>query len=127
MNTTMWEHAATQRNIERLKADGVFFVEPVAGELACKTVGTGKLEDVENIVAQVLRLLNSKSTNRNSKSDLSGENILITVGGTREAIDPGAIHIESFVWQNGFRRRGSGAETRRESDSRVRRNERRAA
>ena len=54
MNTTMWENPATQRNIEQLKKDGVHFVEPVAGELACKTVGTGKLEDVENIVAQAI-------------------------------------------------------------------------
>src|ERR1041385_980141 len=50
MNTTMWEQAATQRNVARLKADGLTFVEPIVGELACKTVGTGKLEDVENIV-----------------------------------------------------------------------------
>ena len=88
MNTTMWEHAATQRNIARLKNDGVFFVEPIAGELACKTVGTGKLEDVENIVSQALELLNSKFNIQNSNLDLSGENVLITVGGTREAIDP---------------------------------------
>ncbi|MGI8788638.1 MAG: bifunctional phosphopantothenoylcysteine decarboxylase/phosphopantothenate--cysteine ligase CoaBC [Pyrinomonadaceae bacterium] len=118
MNTTMWEHAATQRNIEKLKSDGVYFVEPVAGELACKTVGTGKLEDVENIVAQALGLLVSgfkfqisdknedhifdgenvnendeiqKSETRNLKpetQDLLGERVLITVGGTREAIDP---------------------------------------
>ncbi len=107
MNTTMWEHAATQRNIERLKNDGVFFVEPIAGELACKTVGTGKLEDVENIVAQALKLLASgfrfqvsgenedsidekpETANRKSETqDLLGERILITVGGTREAIDP---------------------------------------
>src|SRR5688572_25868799 len=60
MNTTMWEQPATQRNIEQLKADGVRFVEPIAGELACKTVGTGKLEDVENIVGQAMELLNSK-------------------------------------------------------------------
>ena len=57
MNTTMWEQPATRRNIARLKADGVKFVEPVAGELACKTVGTGKLEDVENIVRQAMWLL----------------------------------------------------------------------
>jgi len=88
MNTTMWENAATQRNIKQLKNDGVYFVAPVAGELACKTVGTGKLEDVENIVAQALKILNSKFKIQNSKLDLSGENILITVGGTREAIDP---------------------------------------
>ena len=106
MNTTMWENPATQRNIEQLKKDGVKFVEPVAGELACKTVGTGKLEDVENIVAQALRILDSRSRIPNSKrertdtkdlefeiqnlesKDLLGEQILITVGGTREAIDP---------------------------------------
>jgi phosphopantothenoylcysteine decarboxylase/phosphopantothenate--cysteine ligase len=109
MNVTMWNHPATQRNIETLKKDGVFFVEPVAGELACKTVGTGKLEDVENIVRQALTLLNGelktanyntaktlenqkntfKSVINNLKSqDLTGENILLTVGGTREAIDP---------------------------------------
>jgi phosphopantothenoylcysteine decarboxylase/phosphopantothenate--cysteine ligase len=103
MNTTMWNHPATQRNIERLKSDGVLFVEPIAGELACKTVGTGKLEDVENIVAQALKILDSKfkiqnlrleDTNpkseiRNPKSDdLRDQRILITVGGTREAIDP---------------------------------------
>src|SRR4029078_13092771 len=57
MNTTMGKQPATQRNIEQLKSDGVRFVEPIAGELACKTVGTGKLEDVENIVRHALQLL----------------------------------------------------------------------
>jgi phosphopantothenoylcysteine decarboxylase / phosphopantothenate---cysteine ligase len=112
MNTTMWEQPATQRNVERLKADGVHFVEPVAGELACKTVGTGKLEDVENLVRQALVLLSEPGAaatgylihdgenhpdgeapppllgKEGSLTDLSGERILITVGGTREAIDP---------------------------------------
>ncbi|MEZ5423639.1 MAG: flavoprotein [Pyrinomonadaceae bacterium] len=81
MNTTMWEQPATQRNIARLKADGVKFVEPISGELACKTVGTGKLEDVENIVAQALAMLGSSTR----AEDLAGERFLITVGGTREA------------------------------------------
>lgn len=100
MNTTMWEQPATQRNVAQLKKDGVHFVEPVAGELACKTVGTGKLEDVENIVSQALNFLNAKTQRgKGAKSepptvtggltqDLAGEKILITVGGTREAIDP---------------------------------------
>ena len=95
MNTTMWENAATQRNIAQLKNDGMHFVEPIAGELACKTVGTGKLEDVENIVTQALALLNAESRRRGDgvtenpqSNDLSGERLLITVGGTREAIDP---------------------------------------
>jgi len=101
MNTTMWNHPATQRNIEQLKNDGVYFIEPVAGELACKTVGTGKLEDVENILAQALRLLGESQESRVKRKngeksldsrfstlDLKGEKILLTVGGTREAIDP---------------------------------------
>jgi phosphopantothenoylcysteine decarboxylase/phosphopantothenate--cysteine ligase len=116
MNTSMWENPATQRNIEQLKKDGAHFVEPVAGELACKTVGTGKLEDVENIVAQALSLMrNAERGMRDSTSivgdaavdttnltggiphsafrtpqsqDMEGERLLITVGGTREAIDP---------------------------------------
>lgn len=127
MNTTMWEQPATQRNVEQLREDGVHFVEPVAGELACKTVGTGKLEDVENIVAQAMRLLTAETqrggvseafsvssvnsvvgkseTTESTESteqeknpqsavrspqlrDLVGEKILLTVGGTREAIDP---------------------------------------
>lgn len=88
MNVTMWENAATRRNIAQLKKDGVQLVEPISGELACKTVGTGKLEDAENIVAQALQILALNSNTGSSKPDLQGENILITVGGTREAIDP---------------------------------------
>ncbi|NNF00355.1 MAG: bifunctional phosphopantothenoylcysteine decarboxylase/phosphopantothenate--cysteine ligase CoaBC [Pyrinomonadaceae bacterium] len=92
MNTTMWDQPATQRNIANLREDGVYFVEPVSGELACKTVGTGKLEDVENIAAQALSLLTKKKTNSpeaiGKSQDLNGQKILITVGGTREAIDP---------------------------------------
>ena len=100
MNTTMWEQPATQRNIARLRADGVHFVEPISGELACKTVGTGKLEDVENIVKQAMSLLVQSPKPKVQSSDdpsidigpwtldLTGEHFLITVGGTREAIDP---------------------------------------
>lgn len=92
MNVSMWNHAATQRNIKQLKKDGVLFVAPVAGELACKTVGTGKLEDVENIAEQAFKVLSADSKVQNpnfsSTQDLAGERLLITVGGTREAIDP---------------------------------------
>ena len=99
MNTMMWEHAATQRNIETLKNDGVRFAEPVAGELACKTVGAGKLEDAENIARQALEILvqcskfqvQSLTSTLNFEPEtlnLKGERLLITVGGTREAIDP---------------------------------------
>ncbi len=88
MNTEMWNKPATQRNLETLRCDGVFFVEPANGRLACEAVGVGKLEDADVIVETALRLLNSKFQISNSKLDLSGEKILITTGGTREEIDP---------------------------------------
>ncbi len=112
MNTTMWENASVKRNVARLRKDGVHFIDPVAGELACKTIGTGKLEDVENIVRQAMALLETRDRRRETRdesrdtgdvsgamtpvsglvspvvSDLTSERFLITVGGTREAIDP---------------------------------------
>lgn len=84
MNTTMWEHAATQRNLARLREDGVRILEPDAGEMACGTIGPGRLSDPEKIVSAALDLLGQRA----SAGDLSGERILITVGATREEIDP---------------------------------------
>jgi phosphopantothenoylcysteine decarboxylase/phosphopantothenate--cysteine ligase len=81
MNTTMLEHPATQRNLEQLRSDGVHFVEPDAGEMACGTIGPGRLSEPERIVAAALELLNTTK-------DLTGERLLITVGATREEIDP---------------------------------------
>jgi phosphopantothenoylcysteine decarboxylase / phosphopantothenate---cysteine ligase len=88
MNSEMWNKPATQRNLQTLRGDGVIFVEPATGRLACETVGIGKLEDVDVIVESALRLLKSKFQISNSKLDLKGEKILVTTGGTREEIDP---------------------------------------
>ena len=85
MNTTMWEHPATQRNLQQLRADGVHFVEPDAGEMACGTIGPGRLSEPERIVAAALEILGGSSSHAN---DLCGERFLITVGATREEIDP---------------------------------------
>ena len=83
MNSRMLEHPATQRNLRQLRSDGVTIVEPDAGEMACGTIGPGRLSDPERIVQAAIELLQNKSS-----SDLSGERILITTGATREAIDP---------------------------------------
>ena len=83
MNTTMWEHPATQRNLDQLRADGVHIVEPDAGEMACGTIGPGRLSEPDRIVAAALEILSSSG-----KKDLTGERIVITVGATREEIDP---------------------------------------
>src|SRR5215210_4257959 len=84
MNTTMLEHPATQRNLRQLRADGVHFVEPEAGEMACGTVGPGRLSEPERIVAAALDLL----AGADEPKDLAGERFLITTGATREEIDP---------------------------------------
>lgn len=81
MNTAMWDHPATQANIAMLKARGHHIVDPDAGELACGTVGAGRLPDPERIAAFVLRVLNQRH-------DLDGETVLVTAGPTREPLDP---------------------------------------
>jgi phosphopantothenoylcysteine decarboxylase/phosphopantothenate--cysteine ligase len=86
MNTTMWNHAATQRNLQQLKADGVRIVEPDSGEMACRTIGPGRLSEPERIVAVALEILQASQVH--NTQDLKGERLLITAGATREEIDP---------------------------------------
>ncbi|HEX7296279.1 MAG TPA: bifunctional phosphopantothenoylcysteine decarboxylase/phosphopantothenate--cysteine ligase CoaBC [Pyrinomonadaceae bacterium] len=81
MNTKMWQHPATVRNIEQLRKDGVYILEPDAGEMACGTFGPGRLSEPQRIVSEALSIIGSAE-------DLRGEHILITVGATREPIDP---------------------------------------
>jgi phosphopantothenoylcysteine decarboxylase/phosphopantothenate--cysteine ligase len=86
MNTSMWHHPATQRNLRQLRADGVHIIEPDEGEMACGTIGPGRLSEPERIVAAALEIL--QTSDQTSNHDLAGEHLLITVGATREAIDP---------------------------------------
>ena len=81
MNVNMWENAATQENVSRLKARGVRVVEPDAGYLACGMTGPGRLAANETLVAAVLETLGAAQ-------DLAAETVLITAGPTREKIDP---------------------------------------
>ncbi len=83
MNTAMWHHPATQNNLKVLKEHGVIILEPDEGEMACGTVGPGRLSDPDRIVAAALDLLQN-----HSQKDLAGERFLITTGATREDIDP---------------------------------------
>jgi phosphopantothenoylcysteine decarboxylase/phosphopantothenate--cysteine ligase len=81
MNANMWNHAATQANLEILANRHVRIVAPESGYLACGMVGAGRLAENSAIVDAVLSVL----LHRN---DLAGETVLITAGGTREALDP---------------------------------------
>ena len=81
MNVNMWNHPATQANLEILRQRGVAIVEPGTGELACGMVGAGRMAEPEAIAAAVLSALGRRH-------DLAGEVVLVTAGGTREALDP---------------------------------------
>ncbi|MBW2316719.1 MAG: bifunctional 4'-phosphopantothenoylcysteine decarboxylase/phosphopantothenoylcysteine synthetase, partial [Deltaproteobacteria bacterium] len=80
MNVHMWQHAATQTNVETLRARGVQFVGPDSGFLACGWEGAGRMSDPEEIAAVAELRLGPRS--------LAGQRVLVTAGGTREAIDP---------------------------------------
>jgi phosphopantothenoylcysteine decarboxylase/phosphopantothenate--cysteine ligase len=81
MNVNMWEHPATQANLEILRQRGVRVIEPGTGELACGMVGTGRMAEPEAIADAVVNVLGRRR-------DLAGEVVLVTAGGTREALDP---------------------------------------
>ena len=81
MNVNMWNHEATQANLQILRQRGVKIVEPGAGYLACGMTGPGRLAENEAILAAVMEVLGASQ-------DFNGETLLITAGPTREKIDP---------------------------------------
>jgi phosphopantothenoylcysteine decarboxylase/phosphopantothenate--cysteine ligase len=85
MNVNMWEHPATQANVALLRERGAVIVPPGSGYLACGMTGSGRLADTAVLVDAVFEALESRQERH---GDLASETILITAGGTREAIDP---------------------------------------
>jgi phosphopantothenoylcysteine decarboxylase/phosphopantothenate--cysteine ligase len=81
MNVNMWEHPATQANLQILRERGVRVIEPGVGDLACGMVGAGRMAEPAAIAEAVLTVLGPRH-------DLAGETVLVTAGGTREALDP---------------------------------------
>lgn len=81
MNVNMWEHAATQQNLETLRARGVRVVQPDEGYLACGMIGAGRLAGMEAIVSAVCDALGLRH-------DLDGLKVVITAGPTIEDLDP---------------------------------------
>jgi phosphopantothenoylcysteine decarboxylase/phosphopantothenate--cysteine ligase len=86
MNSEMWAHPATQANLRILADRHVCIVPPGVGDLACGMVGPGRLAEIELIVKAVLEQLDRRVSP--PRRDLAGDTIMITAGGTREAIDP---------------------------------------
>jgi phosphopantothenoylcysteine decarboxylase/phosphopantothenate--cysteine ligase len=81
MNVNMWEHPATQENLEKLRTRGVHVVDPDEGYLACGMTGAGRLAATDAIVEKVRLVLGLRR-------DLEGQTVLVTAGATREDIDP---------------------------------------
>lgn len=82
MNVHMYEHPAVIRNIDRLYKDGIRFIEPSAGFLACGYVGKGRLEEPEKITALVAAFFQPKTL------PLKGKKVIVSAGPTLERIDP---------------------------------------
>lgn len=82
MNVRMWLHAATQRNLTTLEADGIHVVGPNDGDMACGEFGPGRMAEPVEILAAIENLMSGAA------KPLAGKKILITAGPTREPIDP---------------------------------------
>ena len=86
MNVRMWEHPATRRNAARLAADGIAFIGPEDGDMACGEQGPGRMSEPEAIAARIVELL-ADGGPAASNRPLRGRTVLITAGPTREPID----------------------------------------
>ena len=82
MNVEMWAKPATQRNVAQLAADGIRFIGPAAGDLACGEVGAGRMTEPADILARIDAIFATP------EQSLAGKTALVTSGPTREAIDP---------------------------------------
>ncbi|MEI7511771.1 MAG: bifunctional phosphopantothenoylcysteine decarboxylase/phosphopantothenate--cysteine ligase CoaBC [Candidatus Peregrinibacteria bacterium] len=80
MNHKMWEHPATQQNIKKLQEYGYTIISPENGEMACGDEGTGRMAEISDILAFLERV--------NTPQTLKGKTVLISLGGTRENLDP---------------------------------------
>lgn len=95
MNVRMWEHAATRRNLARLKADGVAIVGPDEGAMACGEFGEGRLAEPETIFAAIQDLLGHGRP-------LAGKHVIVTAGPTAEALDPVRVLTNRSSGRQGF-------------------------
>jgi len=88
MNVRMWEHPATKRNLATLKGDGVSFVGPDEGAMACGEFGFGRLAEPEAIFNAIMGLLEGPAARPLAGRPLLGRHVLVTAGPTAEALDP---------------------------------------
>ena len=97
MNVRMWEHAATRRNLERLKADGVLFVGPDEGAMACGEYGAGRMAEPEAIFHAIEAALSGPAAR-----PLQGRRAIVTAGPTAEPIDPVRVLTNRSSGKQGY-------------------------
>ncbi|MCD9623185.1 bifunctional phosphopantothenoylcysteine decarboxylase/phosphopantothenate--cysteine ligase CoaBC [Rhabdothermincola salaria] len=103
MHTEMWEHPAVQDNLELLRSRGVHVVWPTEGRLAGGDVGAGRLAEPADIVAAVAHVLDGADAPPDGRADdLAGVSVLVTAGGTREAIDPVRVITNRSSGKQGY-------------------------
>jgi len=88
MHTEMWQNAATRANVSTLRSRGVVVLDPASGRLAGPDSGVGRLPDPEEIVIIAQTLLAADFTSAAAGRDLSGVSVVVSAGGTHEALDP---------------------------------------
>ncbi|MBW0144867.1 bifunctional phosphopantothenoylcysteine decarboxylase/phosphopantothenate--cysteine ligase CoaBC [Sphingomicrobium clamense] len=101
MNVRMWEHAATQRNVAQLRADGITVLDPDEGAMACGEFGPGRLPEPEAILA-ALPLEAPTTPALSNDQRLVGKHVLVTAGPTHEPIDPVRVIANKSSGKQGF-------------------------
>ena len=103
MNVRMWQHAATQRNVERLKADGITVLEPDEGPMACGEYGPGRLPEPADIYERLKPMLGPGARiDAGVSGPLAGKHVLVTAGPTHEPIDPVRVIANRSSGKQGF-------------------------
>ena len=94
MNVEMWQNAATQRNVARLREDGIVIAGPAAGDQACGEVGLGRMLEPRDIATEIEALLAPKA--------LAGKRVLVTAGPTEEPVDPVRVLTNASSGKMGY-------------------------
>ncbi len=126
MNVRMWQHAATQRNIEQLRSDGILVMHPDEGDMACGEYGPGRLPEPAAIMAEIGAILGSQTPTAPDPGQnpldgqpafapdrhrpLRGKHVLITAGPTHEPIDPVRYIANRSSGRQGFAIAAAAAE-----------------
>jgi phosphopantothenoylcysteine decarboxylase/phosphopantothenate--cysteine ligase len=120
MNVRMWLHPATQRNVARLRGDGIAVMDPAEGEMACGEYGPGRLPEPEAILAEISQQI-ARTSGREAIAaqpdfapaqhrPLFGKHLLITAGPTHEPIDPVRYIANRSSGKQGFAIAAAAAE-----------------